>query len=69
MMTPEQSAAYINGMAASMLVRMEGMKAENVWRERRGESPAYNESAFEALVVEYGVHHNGMLTVFEEAEC
>lgn len=50
-----------------MLVRMEGMKAENANRARKGESPAYLEDAFSDLIDEYGVHHNGSLTIFEES--
>jgi len=47
------------------VAELEGMKAENALRERRGESPAYGEEAFSALADKHGVHWNSVCSLFE----
>lgn len=39
-------------------IRMQGMIAENKFRTDNGQSIAYGEEAFNALVDEFGIHHN-----------
>jgi hypothetical protein len=39
-------------------IRMQGMIAENKLRTDNGQSIAYEEEAFEALINEFGIHHN-----------
>lgn len=39
-------------------IEMNGMIADNKQREMRGESMAYTEDDFAALVEKHGIHHN-----------
>lgn len=66
-MSPEQSAAFIAAQSACMLTEMEAMKAANQERALHGHSPAYGEDAFLALPVKYGVHHNAVVSFFQES--
>lgn len=63
-MTPEQKAAYVMAQAACLIAETFGMHAENMQREQRGESMAYVEKDFQDAVVRYGVHHNGVISLF-----
>lgn len=63
-MTPEQQAAYVNAQAACMMVEAMGMQAQNMARTAEGELPMFFKEHFDALIVNYGVHHNGTLTIF-----
>lgn len=65
-MTPEQKAAYVMAMAAAAHAEVEAMRAENMQREMRGESMAYNDEAFIALIERYGIHPNAIMTFFED---
>lgn len=64
-MTPEQKAAYIMAQAAALNARVAGMRAENDWRISCGNSIAYTEEHFEAVVTEYGCHHNQTIAFFQ----
>lgn len=66
-MTAAQSAAYVTAMSACMLVEMEGMRAENATRERRGEALAYGDDDFAKLLGRYGVDHAGVMKTFGAA--
>ena len=63
-MTEAQQAAYIQSQSACALIEMEAMKAENTYREMRGETIAYNEKAFLDLIERYGIHHNAVISMF-----
>ena len=63
MNTIEARVAFVNSQAAAMLAELEGMKAENVYRERRGESQAYAEQAFFDLIDKYQLGHNSVLNI------
>jgi len=63
-MTPEQEASYVNSQTACALIRMEGMKAENEFRQQQGLTIAYDEAAFLAVIEEYGIHHNAVVSMF-----
>ena len=39
-------------------IRMNAMIAENKLRESKGESPAYGENEFMAIIEDFGIHHN-----------
>ena len=65
---PESCAAYINAQVACALIQAKGMEAENQQRELRGESMAYMEEDFAALIEEYGIHHNAVLGMLNDAE-
>ena len=64
-MTPEQRAAYVYAQSVCALAEVEGMKAENMQRDALGQSMAYAEEAFIAVIEKYGIHHNSVLTLFE----
>jgi hypothetical protein len=53
-----QSLVYFKMNMLQAEIELQGMIAENKTRELRGESLAYNEKAFTALIEKYGIHHN-----------
>jgi len=59
--TPECGAAYVNSQTACALIEMEGMKAENMQREFKGEAMAYDEKAFTDLITKYGIYSNAVV--------
>lgn len=63
-MTPEQQAAFVNAKAAAALIKAMGMVAENQHRLACGNSVAFGEDSFNALIEEYGIHDNAMMVVF-----
>lgn len=63
-MTPEQQAAYVNSQAACMMVEAMGMQAQNQARVAEGELPPFLKEHFDALITQYGVHHNGTIGLF-----
>lgn len=65
-MTEEQKAAYVIAQSACAMILALGMEAENKHREHRGEAMAYGYSAFNALLEEYGIHHNAVLERFHQ---
>ena len=63
-MTPEQQAAYVIAMAACAMAEIAAMQAANQERTARGESLAFNESAFRGIITSNRIHHNAVLGVF-----
>ena len=63
-MTDEQKAAYVFAQAVAALSEVEGMKAENMQREVLGQAMAYRRIDFQGVIEEYGLHNNGLLTLF-----
>jgi cytochrome c-type biogenesis protein CcmH len=63
-MTQEQKAAYVIAMAACAMAEIAGMQAENQNRAHRGESVAYTEDAFRAVIESNGIHHNAVIGMF-----
>ena len=61
-MTLEERAAYINSQVACALIEMEGMKAENMQRAHLGQSMAYSDTSFIALIERYGIGYNAVLS-------
>ncbi len=55
-------ASFLNSQIACALIRMEGMKAENMQRDVRGESMAYVEEDFFNLIQNGGIGHNDAAT-------
>jgi len=53
---------YHRTMMLQAEIRMQTMIAENKQREVLGHSMAYVEKDFIALIDEFGVHHNAVLT-------
>lgn len=60
-MTKQERVAYINSQVACALIVMEGMKAENTYREMRGETIAYGDKAFNAVIDQHGIGHNAVM--------
>lgn len=63
-MTDEQKVAYIIAQAAVLNAQVQGMVAENMQRQIRGESMAYTERQFEDVITNSGCHHNAVLEMF-----
>lgn len=57
-----QELDYGITMSVCALVKALGMVAENQDRLQKGQSIAYTESSFDKLIDEYGVHHNAVLS-------
>jgi hypothetical protein len=65
-MTEEQKAAYVIAMSACAMIKALGMMADNQQREHRGESMAYTNEQFDALIEEHGIHHNAVIERFTQ---
>ena len=66
-MTPEQQAAYIYSQTVAASAELEAMKAANWMREMKGETIAYDETAFRQVINHYGIHHNAVLSLFQQS--
>jgi hypothetical protein len=66
MNTIEQRVAFVNAQTAAMLAELEGMKAENALRERRGEAQAYTEADFMNLPDRYQLDHNTVIAFLRD---
>ena len=53
-------------MAVQALIEAMGMMAENQQRIHRGESLAYTEESFSALIEKYGIHHNAIISRWQK---
>lgn len=53
---------YSFGMSVTGLITAMGMQTENQQRVIQGESVAYGEAAFQKLIEDYSLGHNGILT-------
>ena len=54
-------------LIAFLTVSLESMKAANRERDSQGYSDAYGEKAFADLGTRFQIHHNDVLTVFNQA--
>ena len=61
METAEKRCAFIASQTACAMAEIEGMKAENQYREMQGYSQAYGEEAFFAIPDKYGIGHNAVI--------
>lgn len=62
-MNENARAAFIMAQAALLNARIEGLKATNEYRARRGESQAYDESAFTEIEREFScLEYNNCLS-------
>jgi hypothetical protein len=66
-MTSTQSAAFVFSQSVAALAEIAGMHAENQQRQRSDYSPAYVEEQFAAVIDRYGISHDAVLRIFEEA--
>ena len=54
--------AYVMAQTVAASARIEGMKVFNLERENHGFAPGYDEAAFEAVINEFGLHSNALIT-------
>ena len=66
-MSPAETIAYVNAQAACAMIEALGMKAENEQRKVQGNSPAYGEAAFSAIIDKYCISHNAVMQLFQES--
>ena len=66
-MTQQQAAAYIFAQAMCAQAEIAGMQAVNAQYVARGEEPPRSEAEFTAMIDRYGISHNAVLRLFEEA--
>lgn len=63
-MSEEMRVVYVRGLLLAAEIEMNAMIAENKQREALGQSMAYTDDQFMALIEKYGVSHNAMLSNF-----
>lgn len=66
-MTREEAIAYVQAQTACATIEAMGMVAENAHRQANGLSIAYGVEQFHAVIERYGIHHNAVLKIFQEA--
>lgn len=57
-MSKDRDILYFKMQMLQAEIEMNGMIAENKWREQIGESVAYTYQHFKDLIEEYNIHHN-----------
>ncbi len=62
-MTPEQQAAFVVAQAACVMAEIAGMQATNATCDNQHH--VYKQEDFEALIVEYGIHQNAVIGLFQ----
>jgi len=60
-MNPEARVAYIHSQTICAMAEIEGMKADNLQKQIRGEYPIYGKEDFENVPARFGVHHNQVI--------
>lgn len=66
-MNPEQAAAFVIAQAACASAEIAAMQAANNDAPRRGLHPPYDEQHFRAIIDQYTIGHNAVLTLFQGA--
>lgn len=67
-MNKNQCAAFIIGQAAELNARIAGMVAENMQRQHREQSMAFNQIDFENVLSEYSFGHNQLLDLIQQCQ-
>ncbi len=65
-MSEERMIAFLGSQVACAMIEMEAMKAENKYREMRGESIGYVEIDFIKLIDKYGIGHNSAIETLNQ---
>jgi hypothetical protein len=52
---------YLQSQIACAMIESEGMKAENEIRKSQGLSLAYNEKAFQNVLLRHEIYHNAVI--------
>lgn len=63
-MTDEQKAAFVMAQAACVNAMVAAYQAVNDNKRHLGQPPVYGKQDFEALIEQYGVHHNAVVGMF-----
>jgi len=63
-----EMAVYIQSQIACAMITAMAMGAENKQREMNGESLAFRERDFLALLDEYKLHHNDVVSMLKEGK-
>jgi hypothetical protein len=66
-MTPEQAAAFVQSQTACAMANIASMHAENRERELQGHTHAYGPDAFRSVPDQFGIGHNAVVILFQEA--
>ena len=61
-MSDIERAAFLNSQVACAMIEAMGLHAENMQRQAVGNSMAYDEAAFVAIIEKYGIGHNAALS-------
>jgi hypothetical protein len=56
--------AYTLGQCVLAMARIEGMKAENVNAEQRGDTLPYGEKQFNDAMTEFAIDHSSVISAF-----
>lgn len=57
---------YAMGMQLQAYIEVQGMIAENKQRELNGEALAYDNAAFQDVILEHGIHHNALVEMMQQ---
>lgn len=66
-MTPVEAAAYVIAQSASMCAELGAMESANDAAKHDGQPPKFTEADFRAVPDRYCVHHNAVMSLFQEA--
>lgn len=66
-MTNQETIVYTQAQIAAAVIKAAGMLCENLEEFRKGECPMWSGEDFDNLIVEYGLHHNALITAFQES--
>ena len=58
-----RQVAFLFSQSVCALAEIEGMKAENMMRESRGEAMAFTYDMIAEVPQKYGIHHNSAVTL------
>jgi hypothetical protein len=62
------NAIILQCRCTAAMIEALGMLSENMIRQSRGESMAYNDEAFFSLIDKHGVHHNAVYGLINQNE-
>jgi hypothetical protein len=59
-------AALINARVAEAHIKLEAMRAQNLYRLHKGEMPEYSYDDFTKVTEECGINHNGVYGLIQD---
>lgn len=66
-MTKEETVAYIISQAACAIIEMTAMESENASMRLCGLPRPYKEREIRGLIDKYGISHNAVITMIQDA--